>query len=116
MNSQEATPTTTAPQRVFRRTPEVEVFEDDQALFVSADVPGVAAGGVEVSLDDDVLSVTARAEQGGVTTEYARRFTLLEPSRFDAEHISATLRHGVLDLRLPKAERAKRRQIPVSAS
>lgn len=116
MNSQEVTPTAPASQRVFRRTPEVEVYEDDQALFLSADVPGVAAGGVEVSLDDGVLNVTARAERGGVTTEYARRFTLREPSRYDAEQISATLRHGVLDLRLPKAERAKRRQIPVSAS
>lgn len=116
MNSQEVTPATTAAQRVFRRTPEVEVFEDDQALFLSADVPGVAAGSVEVSLDDDVLSVSARAEQDGVTTEFARRFTLREPSRYDATQISATLRHGVLDLRVPKAERAKRRQIPVSAS
>lgn len=116
MNSQEVTHATNAPQRVFRRTPEVEVFEDDQALFLSADVPGVEPGQVDVSLDDGVLSVTARCEHAGVVTEFARQFTLREPARYDAEQISATLRHGVLDLRLPKAERARRRQIPVSAS
>ncbi|HSP99714.1 MAG TPA: Hsp20/alpha crystallin family protein [Candidatus Dormibacteraeota bacterium] len=117
MNGQEVTRTDTQ-QRVYRRTPDVEVFEDDQALFVSADVPGVQPGHVEVSLDDGVLSVAARVEQrpgdAGITTEFRRRFTLREPSRYDADHISATLHHGVLELRLPKSERSRRRQIPVT--
>ena len=116
MNSQEVTRTDTA-ERVYRRTPEVEIFEDEQALYVSADVPGVEPGNLEVSLDEGVLSVAARAEQrgdAGVATEFRRRFTLREPSRYDAEQISATLRHGVLELRLPKSERSRRRQIPVT--
>jgi HSP20 family molecular chaperone IbpA len=64
MNSQEAT-STDVEQRVYRRTPEVEVYEDDQALFVSADVPGVEPGHIDVSLDEGVLSVTARLEAQG---------------------------------------------------
>ena len=116
MNSQEVT-RTDAQQRVYRRTPEVEVFEDEQALFVSADVPGVQPGNIDVSLDDGVLSLAARVESAGekgVATEFRRRFTLREPSRYDADQISATLRDGVLELRLPKSERSKRRQIPVT--
>lgn len=117
MNQQTITPA--APVRVTHRRPEVEIFEDDQALWVSADVPGVEPGQVEVALDAGVLSLTARAgttADSAPPIEFTRRFTLREPSRYDAEHISATLRHGVLELRLPKAERARRRQIPVSVS
>jgi HSP20 family protein len=115
MNTQEAT-STDVEQRVYRRTPEVEVYEDDQALFVSADVPGVEPGHIDVSLDQGVLSVTARVEaQGdaGTATEFTT-FHLREPSRYEADQISATFRHGVLELRLPKSERTRRRQIPVT--
>jgi HSP20 family protein len=116
MNSQEVTRTDVEP-RVFRRTPDVEVYEDDQALFVSADVPGVEPGHIDVSLDEGVLSVTARVEaqgEAGTATEFSRRFTLREPSRYEADQISANLRNGVLELRLPKSERTRRRQIPVT--
>jgi HSP20 family molecular chaperone IbpA len=115
MNSQEVTRTDAA-RRVYRRAPEVEIFEDEQALYLSADVPGVEPGNIEVALDDGVLSVSARAATHGdqVATEFRRRFTLREPGRYDAEHISAALHHGVLELRLPKSERSRRRQIPVT--
>lgn len=113
MNSQEVT-RTDAEQRVYRRTPEVEVYEDEQALFVSADVPGVQPGNVDVQFDEGVLSVSARVEASGASTEFRRRFTLREPSRYDADQISATLHNGVLELRLPKSERSRRRQIPVT--
>jgi HSP20 family molecular chaperone IbpA len=118
MNDQAVTRPATP--RVERRRPEVEIVEDDQALWVSADVPGVEPGQVDVSFDQGVLTLTARAEapraDGALTTEFTRRFTLCEPSRYDAEQINATLRNGVLELRLPKAERARRRQIPVSVN
>lgn len=112
-----ATPSQVA-ERVFRRTPEIDVYEDDQALWVSADVPGVGAGDVEVSLEDGVLTLRGRARHGSnghsVVTEFARQLTLREPSRYLADEVNAVLRNGVLELRIPKAERAKRRQIPVT--
>lgn len=115
MQTQDITRTDT-PQRVYHRTPEVEIFEDDDALFVSADVPGVEPGQVNVSLEGGVLSIAARVPRrgDGVVTEFRRRFTLREPSRYDADQVSATLHDGVLELRLPKTERGRRRQIPVT--
>ena len=97
-------------------TPPVEIFEDDQALFVSADLPGVAPGDVEVALDSGRLSLVGRAAKSdrGPQRTYRRGFTLSDPSRFDTDHISAVLRHGVLEVRVPKAERAKPRQINVT--
>jgi len=99
-------------------SPAVEIFEDKDALWVSADLPGVAPGNVEVSLDAGYLTFTGRLPKtnGDVESTYHRRFALTDPSRFDTEHISAVLRNGVLELRLPKAAAAKRRQIPVTVN
>ena len=45
---------------------------------------------------------------------YARRFTLA--NTIDAERISARMKNGVLELELPKAEKAKPRRIAISAN
>ena len=109
---------TTEPAQYIR--PDVEIYEDDQALWLSADLPGVGPEHVEVSFDDGYLTVTGQTNgvQPAPKTAraYRRRFALTDPSRFDTDHISAVLRHGVLELRLPKAEKAKRREIPVSVN
>ncbi|MGH7788246.1 MAG: Hsp20/alpha crystallin family protein [Candidatus Binatia bacterium] len=111
------------PEQVYVRTPEVEIFENDEALWVSADMPGVAPGNVDVSLDDGTLTVDGRvadSDRAGAeprtARHFRRRFALRDPNRFDTEHISAVLRHGVLEVRLPKAAQARRRQIPVSVN
>lgn len=110
----------TSNERVARRTPAVEIFEDDQALWLSADLPGVEPGQVELSFDRDVLTLRARANADAATgipaTEFSRRFTIGDVARYDSAAVSAVLRHGVLDVRLPKAEHARRRQIPVTAA
>jgi HSP20 family protein len=120
MSDTQVTNTAPAPERVFRRTPELEIVEDEQALFVSADLPGVAAGDVEVALDDGVLTLRGRARQGSngstIVTEFVRQLTLSDPARYAGEQIDAVLRNGVLELRIPKHERAKRRQIPVTVN
>jgi len=97
-------------------TPPVEVFEDDQALWVSADLPGVAAGDVEVAFDSGRLSLIGRVAKSDRRPErvYRRGFNLADSGRFDTDQISAVLRHGVLEVRVPKAERAKPRQINVT--
>jgi len=104
------------PERVDYIRPALEVFEDTHALSVSADLPGVAPGNVDVSLEDGHLLIVGRINGGSANSgrAYRRRIALSDPSRFDTDHISAALRHGVLELRIPKAEKAKPRQIPVT--
>jgi HSP20 family protein len=113
----------TRPERFF--VPDVDIRETDDALWLYADMPGVAGDGVHVDLDADVLqiegSVSTRDYEGlsPVYTEYnvgnwVRRFTLGDTHRFDAERVSARLANGVLEVRLPKVEREKARRIPVS--
>jgi HSP20 family protein len=109
-----------SPERIFRRTPDVEVVEDSQALWIEADMPGVAPGDVEVTLDDGTLTMRGRARHGSngntIVTEFARRFSLRDPGRYDTEQIHATVRNGTLALRIPRGAAAQRRQVPVTVN
>jgi HSP20 family protein len=104
-------------------TPPVDIFEDSEALTVLADMPGVTAGHLTIDLHEGVLTITGHAAAGGGANEVAvlheypagatfqRSFTLSQA--IDQERIQASLKNGVLRLRLPKAERAKPRQIAI---
>lgn len=105
-------------------TPAVDIFETDQAITVLADMPGVKADDLVIDLRDNVLSLTGRvklatdAGQSVVLDEFAvgtffRRFALSEA--IDQAKIDAKLTAGVLRLELPKAEKAKPRQVTVRA-
>jgi HSP20 family protein len=114
----------TRPGRTF--VPDVDIREDEQALWLWADMPGVNPDQVEVELHDNVLRIEGRVSLGdyeGLTPAYTeynvgnylRRFTLANAQHFDSEQISARLVNGVLEVTLPKVEKAKPRRIPVSA-
>jgi HSP20 family protein len=105
-------------------TPPVDIFEDPEAISVLADLPGVKAEHLTIDLHDGVLTITGhandaeRADEVAVVHEYRpgtfqRSFSLSEA--IDQAHIQATLKHGVLRLRLPKVERAKPRQITIQS-
>ena len=107
--------------------PDVDIFEDEHSLWVEADMPGVDQINVEVELDDDVLTLHGRLavqEYEGVepiSTEYnvgnyLRRFTLADASSFEREQIKARMVSGVLEVQIPKAEKAKLRKIPVATA
>ena len=101
--------------------PQVDIYETEREVFVEADMPGVPADGVEITLEDGVLAIQGRrapeAREGRALLEeyvpghYLRRFTVAET--IDQEGIEAGLADGVLRVRLPKAEPAKPRKIAV---
>jgi len=101
-------------------TPPVDIYETPDGLVVTADLPGVAKEGLDVRVENDLLTIRGKTAHIGsgepVYREYAlvnffRQFELNE--RVDASKISAELKHGVLTLNLPKAEQAKPRKIEV---
>ena len=103
-------------------TPPVDIFEDPDAITVLADMPGVKPGHLTIDLHEGVLTITGHAQlhdgsnEVAVAHEYPagtfqRSFTLSEA--IDQARIQATLKHGILRLRLPKAEQAKPRQIKI---
>jgi len=105
--------------------PDVDICETPNSLWLWADMPGVDEQSIQINLADGVLSIEGHVSLkdyenlAPVYTEYnignyARRFTL--SSDIDAERIKARMTNGVLELELPKAERAKPRRIPISGS
>ena len=111
-----------SPERREALTPLIDIHEGPQGLVLEADLPGVTEQGLTVQLEDNVLSLQARAvppvpegarllhEEYRVGT-YQRSFILSD--EVDRDRISAELRNGVLRLTLPKAERARTRRIEI---
>jgi len=89
-------------------------YEKDDAYLVRFDLPGVAKDAIVLELEDGYLKVTAsrKYEQETPSVELESGFKV--PEQVDAEKISAAYQDGVLSLTLPKAEKAKPRQIKLS--
>ena len=113
-------PEQTRPGPVY--SPSVDIFENDNAITVLADMPGVKAHEVEIDLRESMLTLTGRvappenARESNVLREFEtgtffRQFTLSET--VDQAKIDARLSDGVLRLVLPKVEKARPRQITV---
>jgi len=113
----------TRPGRSYQ--PKVDILETEAGLRLWAELPGVDESSIEVELVDGVLSLRGRVatdEYANLTplyTEYGvgdfdARFRLSEA--IDGQRIQARLRHGVLELELPKVQAARPRKIEIAAS
>ena len=102
--------------------PLVDVTEDESGITLVADLPGANRDTLSLNVDGDTLTIEAPlalAELGDLQPLYAevrsgryrRSFTLSR--ELDSSRIDATLRDGVLTLRLPKLEQARPRRIEV---
>jgi HSP20 family protein len=111
----------TIPARVF--LPVADIFETEQTLTVILEMPGVAKENVDVSVENDILTIEGRIDFSKyeglqpVYTEYnighySRSFQI--SSQIEQDSISATIDNGVMTLVLPKAEKAKPRKISLS--
>jgi HSP20 family molecular chaperone IbpA len=105
--------------------PPVDVIEDSTGITLRADLPGVSKDKLHLQVEGDTLTIEGEvniATPEGMEASYAevgvpryrRTFTLskeLEPGK-----VSAELRNGVLNLRIPKAEHAQPRRIDIKVS
>jgi HSP20 family protein len=103
--------------------PPVDIYETGEALVLIADLPGVTKETLQVRVDDELLTIEAKATErapGNLVyrefelTNFFRQFALVE--ELDTEQVKADLRYGVLTLYLPKSESAKPKQISVAVS
>lgn len=99
--------------------PRLTLREDDAAYMVEAELPGLPAEDVHISLEDKILSISVEeagsGENGQARTRWShgfqRGFTL--PANVDAERIEARMENGVLRLALPKVAAPEARRIEV---
>ena len=105
--------------------PLVDVIEDAEGITLYADLPGVPKDKLNVRVEADTLTIEGQigllAQQGIEVTHsevqlprYRRAFTL--GPELNTEKVGAEFRHGVLKLRIPKAEHAKPRRIEVQVA
>ena len=102
--------------------PAVDIFEDETGITVQADMPGVAKDGLEIHIDSDSLSISGKADipmADGMealhaevsSARFERSFAL--SSELDGDKADASLKDGVLTLRIPKREQYKPRKVEV---
>ena len=106
--------------------PVVDIIENDNALTVKAELPGIEAKDVAVTIDNNVLTLRGerhikkevekenyhRMERAYGT--FARSFVL--PAFVDAENIKAEFKNGLLMVTVPKKANAKTRAVEVTAA
>jgi HSP20 family protein len=98
-------------------TPPVDIEETDDAYVIEADLPGVKREDVDIELEGNELQVTGEIKQReGKFRRRTRRVGRFElrvvlPDGVDGGAVDAKLDHGVLTVRVPKAEKAQRRKI-----
>lgn len=91
-----------------------DVFESADDYLIFADVPGVKLEGIHIEYRNHELRLEARRtlrDHPSWSTDFRRIFTF--GGDVDVDRISAELKDGVLEVRLPKLESAKPRQIAV---
>lgn len=113
-------PFTAYPGRGDNASLPLDVRTTPDALIVEAELPGVKPEDVEITVENGTLSIRAedRTEEQGdwfvreISRGSAMR-TVTLPTGLEVDRTEATFEHGVLRLRIPRAEQVKPRQIRI---
>jgi HSP20 family protein len=106
-------------------TPPVDIYETEDALVLTAMLPGVSKDDVSIEVHNNTLLLRGERKPASAVTDeryyrrecvygpFQRSFVL--PATVDQEHVQATYHDGILELRLPKVEAAKPRRITIAS-
>ncbi len=106
--------------------PAVDIEDGPERILVRADIPGIDAKDIHVSLENGMLTLSgerrSEAEEKGkdfmrverAYGKFLRSFAL--PQGAEADKITATARDGVLEVVVPKSEKTKSKQIEVKTT
>jgi HSP20 family protein len=103
--------------------PAVDIYEDENELVLTAEVPGIAEKDIEIKVEDNTLSIMGERKLEKETKEenyhriersygsFIRSFTL--PNYVDVENIRAEHENGVLKVIMPKRAELKPRKVKI---
>jgi len=103
----------------------IDAYETDDSIVVKAPIAGVKPEDLEISITDEAISVKGqRKEEHEITRDnylaqecywgsFSRTYNL--PIAVDSEKAKASLKHGILTIKIPKLEKSKRKIIKVKA-
>jgi HSP20 family protein len=110
------------------RVPDTDVIERENEIRVICELPGMKAEDVDLSLEDNVLTISGEKqierEEGSESDTYhmsERRWgrfsrTFVLPREVEPDRIEANFGNGVLTVTIPKSEKARRRRIEIHGS
>jgi len=101
----------------------VDMQEDDQKIYIQAEMPGLKADDIEVTLEEGVLSISGehseeKEKKKGKSRMHERQYCRIErsfrlPSTVNEDAVKAEMKDGVLHLELQKSPESKPRRIAV---
>jgi HSP20 family protein len=106
-------------------TPPVDIYETDDALILTVDLPDVPKDEVSLEIHQNILMLRGERKPEAAVQEnryhrteraygpFQRSFVL--PTVVDQEHVQASYHDGILELRLPKSEAAKPKRMAIQS-
>lgn len=103
-------------------TPNVDVYRSDDHFTLVAELPGLTEKDIDIQVQEGKLTITGkypvREREGetlvrreGIEGDFCRSFEL--PEDVDSEHIQASFKNGILELKLPRTGKAPEKRIKV---
>lgn len=105
------------------RMPALDVYEEKDDVVVKAELPGLSRENIEVQVADNVLTIKGEKKKDEEVKEeeyyrcersfgaFSRSVQL--PAEVKPDQVKATFKNGILEVRLPKTEEARRKAITV---
>ncbi len=104
---------------------ELDMYEEEDNFIVKVKAPGFDEKNVEITLEDNTLTVTGKTESEEEEEDKKKKYykkeirsqsftrTVQLPRKVESEKIDASFRNGMLTIKLPKAEEVKPRTIKI---
>ncbi|MCC6543304.1 MAG: Hsp20/alpha crystallin family protein [Nitrospirae bacterium] len=103
--------------------PKVDVYEEDNDVVIKTEVPGMDKDEIEISLEGNTLTLKGEKKKEEKIEDkdysYSERYfgsftrTIELPADVQADKVTAALKNGVLNIRLPKVESAKKKEVKI---
>ena len=106
-------------------SPVTDVREDEEGLYLTVELPGMSSDDVTVSVENGVLSISGEKKQVTEADDHESNYHLVErrygsfertfrlPRSVDSDKVEAKFENGLLNVTIPKSEKAKKREIAI---
>jgi HSP20 family protein len=108
--------------------PKIDVSEDEKAVYVKAEIPGLNEKDLEVTLEEKMLTISGEKKEETTEENKDKNYRHCErkfgsfsrsiemPDGIKADSVKASYKNGVLDIELPKSEIAQPKKINISVN
>jgi len=105
------------------RAPAVDLYEGEEEIVLKAEVPGMEKGDLKIDLTDSMLTISGEKKKEEDVKEEAYSYSersygsfsrsLQLPCGVKSDKAKATFKNGILEIKLPKTDEAKKRRVSV---